>query len=373
MASPKKPSREDLEKLKLQAEIDKILAEKQLAERQINEVWYSGRSLRVIASTAITAVTIAALFYTYLVRPISTYEDRLASIKATVAEAGLDSLAIARRQLAATVDSLAAQNALSQARLDSLRIVETGLKTDNTRQAARIAVITARLDSIEIEREDELDSAIKALASERAKSQTNQKRVQELAAQVSALQRDIKQAAAEKREIKRIAMSPDLSEEAVAKMLKENSLFCRGNGLAWANLDGEGVKNRYRQRADGRVVFDATTGLLWQRSGSERIGSHDDAKWYVEGLNRYPFADYSGWRLPTLQEAMSLVESSPNQTDLYIDGIFSNQQKWIWTADMLDSQKAWHVNFVGGLCIAHSGGSYVRAVIAGLKPPPPNW
>jgi hypothetical protein len=52
--------------------------------------------------------------------------------------------------------------------------------------------------------------------------------------------------------------------------------------------------------------------------------------------------------LPTVDEAVSLLESSEKNGGLYIDPVFSNKQKWIWTGDKKGSEAAWGVDFFNG-------------------------
>ena len=114
------------------------------------------------------------------------------------------------------------------------------------------------------------------------------------------------------------------------------------------------------------VVVDSATGLMWHQSGSDDSMEWDEAKEWVEDLNSEEgYAGYNDWRLPTVDEAVSLLEPSRTNGDLYIDPVFSKKQEYIWTGDMFDgSTIAWVVNFDHG--IVHWGDVvdhfYVRPV-----------
>jgi serine/threonine protein kinase len=113
------------------------------------------------------------------------------------------------------------------------------------------------------------------------------------------------------------------------------------------NASGQGIIHQYESRKiDGdRVVIDGTTGLMWHQSGSKNILNYGDSLDWLEDLNRRGYAGYSNWRLPTLEEGASLMESSQKNDNLYIDPVFSKRQSWILTGDTLLSGALWVVFF----------------------------
>ncbi len=112
------------------------------------------------------------------------------------------------------------------------------------------------------------------------------------------------------------------------------------------------------------MVVDNAIGLTWQQSGSEEYMSYDDAKRYIAQLNRDKFAGFSDWRLPTLSEAITLLEEKESSNGLFIDPIFDKRLEWIWTSDLYSASRAWVVGFGNGYCgYDYFGyGFYVRAV-----------
>ncbi len=104
------------------------------------------------------------------------------------------------------------------------------------------------------------------------------------------------------------------------------------------------------------VVVDNATGLMWHQNGSDDWMSWDEAKEWVEDLNSEGYAGYHDWRLPTVDEVVSLLEqymkTSSQYGGMYIDPVFSTKQNWIWTGDKFEdrsgSEAAWAVNFDDG-------------------------
>ena len=119
----------------------------------------------------------------------------------------------------------------------------------------------------------------------------------------------------------------------------------------WGFYGHSTINHDYNLKTIGgdKVIIDRATGLMWHKGGSGRRFTWVDAKGWIESLNSEGYAGYNDWRLPTVDEAASLLESSKMNGDLYIDPVFSNKQKWIWTADSKDgSEAAWIVDFYGG-------------------------
>ena len=89
---------------------------------------------------------------------------------------------------------------------------------------------------------------------------------------------------------------------------------------------------------------------------------------WVKRLNKRGYAGCNDWRLPALEEAVTLLESSKKNSGLYIDPLFSDKQRWIWTSDKYNTGEVWAVTFDTG-CVnsygVHSRGNYVRPVRSG--------
>jgi hypothetical protein len=153
----------------------------------------------------------------------------------------------------------------------------------------------------------------------------------------------------------------NLTEDEVRSIIKKYDFYC-SREVKWSNLEGKGITHDFIPQQNGQVIFDRATGLMWQQSGSGLM-TFEQAQKYVEVLNSQKFAGFSDWRLPTLEEAMSLMEPKMNNR-LYLDPVFDRKQAWIWTADKLSAGRAWRVGFYDGVCsrLGIDSGLYVRAV-----------
>ncbi len=123
------------------------------------------------------------------------------------------------------------------------------------------------------------------------------------------------------------------------------------------------LENRFGVSKDG-VLVDAGTSLAWQQSGSESLLSWDQADQYVLSLNRQKFGGYENWRLPTVNELLSLLNPPPPGEDFCFQSPLSSVQKWVWSGDTRSKRAAWFVDV--GMGFVASGdildGFYAKAV-----------
>ncbi|MCP4105654.1 MAG: DUF1566 domain-containing protein [Desulfobacteraceae bacterium] len=146
--------------------------------------------------------------------------------------------------------------------------------------------------------------------------------------------------------------SKTLSEYDAEAMVKKHNFYDRG----W-NKSGS-FKNDFKDNRDGTIT-DRVTGLVWEKAGSSNTMSLSYAQSYIQSLNQKKFAGYSDWRLPTLEEIASLLESG-----LFIDHLFDGKQWWCWTADKRAYSGAWGVDFYRRIVSWDdvNRSNYVRAV-----------
>jgi len=151
-----------------------------------------------------------------------------------------------------------------------------------------------------------------------------------------------------------------LSVDAVNQMLRDRDFFDQ-----YDNKSGKGIQHHYEsvEPQGAKLVLDHATSLTWQQGGSEKDFSFNDAEAYIGQLNAKNYGGYKDWRLPTLEEAMSLMEPKKHG-ELYLDPVFDRREWWIWTADKESAGRAWFVSFLSGPCYLNDFGSgyCVRAV-----------
>lgn len=150
-----------------------------------------------------------------------------------------------------------------------------------------------------------------------------------------------------------------LSYDDVKAMIIRNDFY--DNSI---NKTGRGIDNQYTAQTikGDKVVLDEATGLMWQQSGSSELMDYEKAKHWIIELNQKGYASYNDWRLPTLEEAMILMEPS-RKDHLHIDPKFDRKQERIWTSDLVkDDSRHWIVFFNDGTCLFVVSPPYVRAV-----------
>jgi hypothetical protein len=147
----------------------------------------------------------------------------------------------------------------------------------------------------------------------------------------------------------------------VNKMVKQKGYFDLER-----NYNGKGFPNDFsvKMRNGRKVIFDRKTGLTWQQSGSDFPMTFTEALDWIDNLNKSRFAGYQNGRLPSLEEAMTLMEPKANQFGLNIYDEFDRQQMWFWTSSKENAKAAWVVNFDMSSCYYSTFDSktYVRAV-----------
>ena len=107
---------------------------------------------------------------------------------------------------------------------------------------------------------------------------------------------------------------------------------------------GGNFANSLVDSGDGLTVRDQRTGLQWQRGGCDLTTIRNVQK-YVAELNAGAFAGHTDWRLPTMEEALSLLEREANEKGIHLHPCFSREQPFIFLADQRKPGGYWFIDF----------------------------
>lgn len=150
-------------------------------------------------------------------------------------------------------------------------------------------------------------------------------------------------------------------EQARAMVIQHNFFHAR-----W-NTAGAPAALELEQQAHGTdVVVTATRhNLMWQQGASPLPTNRDGAQRHVQELNARRFAGHDDWRLPTLEEALTLMSATPIDK-CRLPQVFERSGWIMRTADTSDGAKDWIVYFCDGIASPEAAdfSAQVRAVRA---------
>ncbi|MGD9948246.1 MAG: protein kinase [Desulfobulbus sp.] len=116
-----------------------------------------------------------------------------------------------------------------------------------------------------------------------------------------------------------------------------------------------------RLQVDGQLVRDLATGLVWNRQTSRFTLSFSEAGTYVAQLNERCAHGINCWRVPTVNELLSLLAdgdlpSLPDQVEQPVH--------WFWSCDRHGQHESWYVNMDMGFAAVQDVNclNHVRAV-----------
>jgi len=124
-----------------------------------------------------------------------------------------------------------------------------------------------------------------------------------------------------------------------------------------------GVESFLVDNGDQATATDLVAGVSWQLDGCD-LTSIMKVRTYIEELNRRRFAGHDDWRLPTLDEALSLMKPEKNDKGLHLHQAFSSEQPFIFVVDERRPGGYWFVDYKQGAAFWASGtipGGFGRA------------
>ncbi len=113
---------------------------------------------------------------------------------------------------------------------------------------------------------------------------------------------------------------------------------------------------RFTDHGDGTVT-DNLTGLMWSKD-SQLVSANKD--WYdaLDGCNNLYYAGYDDWRLPNINEILSLIDWGNYNPHLPPDNPFINVWgEYYWSSTSASSEAAITVSFSGPSTM-HVGKTY---------------
>ncbi|MFZ1202314.1 MAG: protein kinase [Desulfobacterales bacterium] len=122
--------------------------------------------------------------------------------------------------------------------------------------------------------------------------------------------------------------------------------------------------HRNFERSAAETVTDGAARRLWQQAGSPFQLSWPTARAYIERLNTEGFAGHRDWRLPTIDELITLLTDIPRVGDDCLAPVFAPGRPWLWSCDRRSFTAAWYVSTDMGFVAWQdfSAPLYVRAV-----------
>ncbi|MDY0095266.1 MAG: DUF1566 domain-containing protein [Candidatus Vecturithrix sp.] len=103
-----------------------------------------------------------------------------------------------------------------------------------------------------------------------------------------------------------------------------------------------------------QVIIDHATGLMWQQAAAEFIPG-GKVHTHIEHVNARRYAGYSDWRLPTIEELASLLESPQKEID-FLDPLFDLPFWFCLSTDTVAGEPSapWVVFFEDGYVLNYS-------------------
>lgn len=147
-----------------------------------------------------------------------------------------------------------------------------------------------------------------------------------------------------------------LGKQDIVNMIRQKG-FHHPDDYSGIGLSGS-VTGTIRHKYESRrfygedIVIDHSTGLIWQKTPAPFVSGKTIER-HIELANANRYAGLSGWRLPSIEELASLLESLEEKTD-FLDPVFDMPYWFCASADRVDGEDArWIVFFEDGYVHFH--------------------
>lgn len=95
---------------------------------------------------------------------------------------------------------------------------------------------------------------------------------------------------------------------------------------------------------DDGTVTDQTTNLVWEKFGSRYPLTWERAHAHVDRLNKNQYAGRTDWRLPTIEELMTLFTGQTEPGDFCLQSAFDPRKARLWSSDTKAFTAAWYAD-----------------------------
>ena len=142
--------------------------------------------------------------------------------------------------------------------------------------------------------------------------------------------------------------SSDLTQEDLDQVIADKGFHCPAEKI-------KGSFNHSYEQAELRgigVIIDHATDLMWLKVENEERLSWKESETFTTRMNEHNLAGFSDWRIPTVEELLSLME--PNMKDgRYIDPVFQKAILNTWSIDTIEEAfaGAWFVDYSEGKAV----------------------
>lgn len=147
-----------------------------------------------------------------------------------------------------------------------------------------------------------------------------------------------------------------------------------GDAMEWAMVRDDVTGLVWEVKTDGAGVRDSGRRFTWYNPDEATNGGHaglagdgTDTADHIDALNNARFGGVSAWRLPTVKELSTIVNSGKQYPAIHVSYFphTVSDNYWTSTADVTNRNYAWLVNFDTGLVpygFNKTDSYYVRAV-----------
>lgn len=94
----------------------------------------------------------------------------------------------------------------------------------------------------------------------------------------------------------------------------------------------------------GKTLLDKANGLCWQLTASDYPVDRQEAEMIIETLNDLQYDDIASWRLPTVNELLTLVNNPALAIEPDSGSPFPDNLEWLWSCDSRTKNSSWYVH-----------------------------